>query len=75
MEGGEGRSNTNRVWGREMDFKSSKKSCVICLLQESLVQGVSSRRRERLAAENLHDLQLLSPHVVVSAIDRLLFTI
>jgi hypothetical protein len=44
----------------------------MCLLQESLVQGVSSRQRERLAAENLHDLQLLSPHIVVSARDRLL---
>ena len=42
------------------------------LLQESLVQCVSSRQRESLAAENLHDLQLLSPHVVVSAVDRLL---
>jgi len=45
----------------------------MCLLQESLVQGVSSsRERERLAAENLHDLQILSLHVVASAIDRLL---
>jgi hypothetical protein len=44
----------------------------MCLLQESLVQGVSSRERERLAAENLHDSQILSLHVVVSAIDRLL---
>jgi hypothetical protein len=32
----------------------------MCLMQESLVQGVSSRQRERLAAENLHDLQVLS---------------
>jgi len=44
----------------------------MCLLQESLVQGVSSRQRERLAAETLHDLKLLSPRVFVSAIDRLL---
>jgi len=42
------------------------------LLQEPLVQGVSSRRRERLAAETLHVLQHLFPHVFVSAIDRLL---
>ena len=33
---------------------------------------MSTRQRERLAAENLHDLQLLSPHVFVSSIDRLL---
>jgi len=44
----------------------------MCLLQESLVQGVSSRRRERLAAETVHDLQRLSARVFVSEIERLL---
>ena len=44
----------------------------MCLLQESLVQGMSSRQRECLAAENLRDLQLISPHILVSARDRLL---